>query len=173
MTNDVKLMLDRDQILKRGDEAAKALLGSLGSKLKAAMKSGGPENALEVCRQAAIPSTTNVSQRFKGLRISRISTKPRNPANAATVLDRMVLETWASKLALGDETLTDVVHQNSGGKSVFFRPIRIKAVCLKCHGDSSQFSSGLSVKLAKFYPQDKATGYKLGELRGAFKVEFE
>jgi hypothetical protein len=41
-------------------------------------------------------------------------------------------------------------------------------VCLKCHG--TQIAPEVSQVLASLYPEDRATGYKEGDIRGAFVV---
>lgn len=161
-----------NEYLQRGDKASKALMASLGSKLKAAMKSGGPENALTICQQLAMPSTDAVSADFAGLTISRVSNKPRNPKNQPGSLDQEVLTAWEKQLASGEAKPADVVRYKEDQTAVFYRPIMTQGICLKCHGDPSTFSEGLATKLKKAYPGDKATGYRAGQLRGAFRVEF-
>lgn len=39
---------------------------------------------------------------------------------------------------------------------------------LSCHGES--LSTKLEKTLAEHYPNDKATGYKLGDIRGGFSL---
>ena len=52
----------------------------------------------------------------------------------------------------------------------FYKPLLInKQVCLKCHGDIDK-NQKLSQYLGKTYPHDKATGYSMGDLRGAVVV---
>ncbi len=41
-------------------------------------------------------------------------------------------------------------------------------LCLTCHG--TDMTASIQAKLTELYPQDKATGYQKGELRGAFVV---
>ena len=50
----------------------------------------------------------------------------------------------------------------------FMKAIPPGAVCLKCHG--TDLSPEVTAKMTELYPQDKATGYKEGDLRGAFVV---
>jgi hypothetical protein len=40
----------------------------------------------------------------------------------------------------------------------------VEAKCLLCHGDN--VSKDIGDKIQNLYPQDKATGFKLGEFRG-------
>jgi len=158
--------------LQQGAEISDALMKSLGAKLKASLKAGGPEQAITVCQAAAIPSTLEVSNRFQDASISRITLKPRNPSNAAQGHDEEVLKKWQKELEKSGEKPSDIVVRH-GDSSVFYRPIMIKRVCLKCHGAPETFSEGLRVKLANLYPSDRAVGYSLGDLRGAFRVEFK
>ena len=41
-------------------------------------------------------------------------------------------------------------------------------VCLKCHG--SNVAPDVKAAIGELYPEDQATGFKAGELRGAFSV---
>jgi len=50
----------------------------------------------------------------------------------------------------------------------FMKAIPMAANCLQCHG--TEISPAVSAKLTELYPQDKAVGYKEGDLRGAFVV---
>jgi hypothetical protein len=42
------------------------------------------------------------------------------------------------------------------------------ALCLQCHGEN--ISPEVQAELARLYPEDKATGYSAGDIRGAFVV---
>lgn len=163
---------DEAELLQRGDGIADKLMQSLGSKLKAALQAGGPEHALMVCQQLAQPSTTLVSAEFEGASIKRVSLKPRNPRNTPDELDRKVLTDWQKQVDAGQDVPKSEVHAGEDGTAVFYRPIMTQAVCMNCHGDPASFSQGLTEKLAELYPEDKATGYGIGQLRGAFRVEF-
>jgi hypothetical protein len=44
-------------------------------------------------------------------------------------------------------------------------------VCLLCHG--AQLAPGVSQVLTELYPEDKATGFSMGDIRGAFVVTRE
>jgi hypothetical protein len=43
-------------------------------------------------------------------------------------------------------------------------------LCLTCHGEN--LSDSISSKLSELYPEDRAVGYRAGDLRGVFWVEF-
>ena len=48
------------------------------------------------------------------------------------------------------------------------KAIRVSAPCLTCHG--SEIEQDIQDELKKLYPEDKATGYQAGDLRGALSV---
>jgi hypothetical protein len=55
-----------------------------------------------------------------------------------------------------------------GNEFRFMKAIPIEGVCLGCHGDA--IGPAIKSKLSELYPQDLATGYREGDLRGAFVV---
>ena len=159
--------------LQLGDVISGKLMQSLGSKLKAALQAAGPEHALVVCQQLAQPSTVAVSAEFKGADIRRVSLKPRNPLNAPDEFDKQLLTKWQTQLAGGSPALKRELRTRDDGRVVYYRPIMTQQVCMNCHGDPATFSKELTERLAELYPDDKATGYAAGQLRGAFRVEFD
>jgi hypothetical protein len=47
-------------------------------------------------------------------------------------------------------------------------------LCLQCHGVAGRdILPATATLLQKLYPQDQATGFQLGDLRGAWRVEFD
>ncbi len=50
----------------------------------------------------------------------------------------------------------------------FMKAIPIDGVCMACHGET--VAEDVQSILAEKYPLDAATGYKPGELRGAFTI---
>ena len=51
------------------------------------------------------------------------------------------------------------------------RPVAHRAVCSPCHGRDEQLTPPVRSELKKRYPQDRATGFKEGDLRGWLWVE--
>ena len=45
-----------------------------------------------------------------------------------------------------------------------------QALCLQCHGAQASLSPAVKEKLSALYPQDKATGYSVGQIRGAMTI---
>ena len=55
------------------------------------------------------------------------------------------------------------------GRIAYAEPLVIQPVCLTCHG--AEVGPEIKAAIAERYPQDQATGYKLGELRGVIWAE--
>ena len=56
------------------------------------------------------------------------------------------------------------------GRLGTFFPIRLKAQCLMCHGPKDQILPDVQAALNQAYPDDQATGFVEGDLRGWFWV---
>ena len=48
------------------------------------------------------------------------------------------------------------------------KAIPTQALCLNCHGEL--MSTPVKAKIKQLYPGDKATGFKVGDIRGAFTL---
>jgi len=157
------------QIVKSGNEASKLLLKTLGGNMKQHMKKGGPADALNFCAMNAAKLTDEVAKKLgKNVDVKRISLKPRNPANEAEKDERKVLEALQMLQEAGVRLPRHLIQKTATGYK-FYKPLKItKKVCLKCHG--TNIDPKLEKTIAKFYPTDKATGYKMGDLRGAIVV---
>ena len=63
-----------------------------------------------------------------------------------------------------------VVVELENGRHGYAEPIVMQPLCLVCHGEILQ--PEIAARIAELYPDDRATGFKEGDLRGAFWVEF-
>jgi hypothetical protein len=136
----------------------------LKKELSAAMKEGGPVAAIEVCHTRAPEIAREVGTETE-LSVGRVSRDNRNPDNAASGAEAAVLAEFEARPAMQD---TVVTHD---GQRTYMRAIRIGApLCLNCHGPESMLEPQLKERLAELYPQDRATGFEAGDLRGAFVV---
>jgi hypothetical protein len=66
-----------------------------------------------------------------------------------------------------------VIVEDTGG-AVFYAPIVITTnLCLQCHGvPDVDLRPEMQPLIAQLYPQDEATGFQLGDLRGLWRVDF-
>jgi len=96
----------------------------------------------------------------------------RNAANAPDEIERAVLEQFRADLASGKASgpLEAVFEVRRGDQTErrYMRAIPTDAVCLTCHG--AALAPEVAAAIAKDYPGDRATGFELGQLRGAFTV---
>jgi hypothetical protein len=82
------------------------------------------------------------------------------------------LNDFEARKAKGEDVMPmahyEVVESNGEKTFRFMKAIPTGEVCLKCHG--SDIDPKVKAKLQEAYPEDKATGYKLGDIRGAFTI---
>ncbi len=139
--------------------------------LKAALTQAGPLAAVEVC-QAKAPGIAQEISAQRGADVGRTSLKLRNPANAPDAWEKQVLEQFAARLTQGEPLAAleqyDVVESAGRKQFRYMKAIGVQETCLICHGEV--LAPDLQAKITALYPQDQATGYKLGELRGAFTI---
>ena len=59
------------------------------------------------------------------------------------------------------------------GKTVwrYMRALPTGELCLGCHGAQEQLSPAVKAKLVALYPDDRATGYRIGDIRGAMTLK--
>jgi hypothetical protein len=148
---------------ERALKARDALFDRLLSELTAAMFTGGPSAAIEVCSQKAPQIAASVGKE-QGVAIGRTSFRLRNPANQPPE--------WATQFVEERVAQPQFVELEGGGTGAFL-PIRLKAFCLACHGPKEHLGKDVRERLAELYPDDRATGFRSGDLRGWFWVEVQ
>lgn len=126
-----------------------------------------------MCRAQAPAIAAQVGEQ-SGWRVGRTSGRLRNPANAPDPWEAQVLAEFAARVRAGaspGELLYVQVVSNSQGQRVFrlMKGIPMGGMCLVCHGPSP--SPAVRDQLKRLYPQDLATGYTPGQLRGAFTLQ--
>lgn len=160
--------VDKAALVESAKGAVQALGGTLKGELEAAMQAGGPVEAMSICHTKA-PEIAKAVSAEKGMEVSRVSLKNRNPVmGQANEWQTAVLNDFEAKKAAGEDAATIAYAEVVDNEFRFMKAIPTAAVCLKCHG--TELSPAVTAKLTELYPQDKATGYKEGDLRGAFVV---
>lgn len=155
--------------------AARAIVKEFGGKLKgevaAGMKSGGPVPTIEICSVKAPLIAQEVSQ-SSGWSVARTSLKLRNPGNAPDDWERRVLEQFEARKAAGEPLaqLEYAERVGTGDRRQFryMKAIPTEEVCLNCH--ASEIKPAVEEKLATLYPNDRARGFAVGDIRGAFTL---
>ena len=149
--------------ISRAEHAAKQLGKALKTRLVAAMGEGGPSQAVTVCADEA-PGIARSVRESTGVEVGRFSTRLRN--SEANGDAPAWVQTWLREHQ--DAALAELapVREVVEGEAHFLAPIPTEAVCLNCHGAPEQISAEVRSTLAERYPEDHATGYSEGELRG-------
>jgi len=144
----------------------------LSSALGEAIAKGGPTSALSVCRDKA-PQIAKEVAAAHGVTLRRATHKPRNPKNAADEVEKTVLQAFGAALAKKEAPKAQVIT-NADGSRAFLAPIVLgNPLCLQCHGTPNQdIAPETLAAIQKLYPDDNATGFKLGDLRGLWRVTF-
>lgn len=152
---------------KKGNEITGLSQAVLLSKVGNAIRTGGPEYAVEFCNLKASSVVDSLNQ-VNNCIISRISAKNRNPENG--LKNELDKELWA---IIEQQALTDTLIK-TGGKLVYYKPIKTgMPACLNCHGTpGAEINSATLEKINQLYPGDLATNYKLNDFRGLWKIEF-
>lgn len=153
------------------EAAIVAFGGALKAELTSAMQAGGPLNAIEVCHSRA-PAIAEAVSLDSDMQLSRVSLRNRSPYNAPNEWQSAVLQAFEARLAAGESaaalTWEEVAETDDGKEFRLMKAIPTGAVCLACHGES--IAPPVAEKIAELYPEDRATGFREGDIRGAFVV---
>lgn len=157
--------------IQSAKKTTKAFGGALKAELKKAKKAGGLLQAIDVCNTEAMPITERVAKE-QGATLSRVSLKNRNADNVPNDWQKTVLEDFDARFAKGESVKKMAfakIVENDGKKQFrFMKALPTGGKCLDCHG--SEIDADVSAKLAELYPNDKATGYQKGQVRGAIVI---
>jgi hypothetical protein len=125
------------------------------------MQSAGPVAAIRVCSQEAPEIAQEVGEEHR-VAIGRTSLKLRNPHNQPP--------DWAREL-MSPEAVEPQFVELPDGHSGALLPIKLQAKCTMCHGPEEEIAQPIRDQLSQLYPDDQATGFEEGDLRGWFWVE--
>jgi len=161
--------------LKQRADASRATVMEFGKTLKGkmqqAMKAGGPLNAIGVCNADAPGIAADMSNK-KGWEVGRTSLKVRSASNAPDAWETKVLNDFEKRKAEGANPKKlehyEVVSENGKKMFRYMKAIPTGKVCTNCHGQN--IDPAVNAKLKELYPDDKATGFKVGDIRGAFAI---
>jgi len=152
--------------IQRARAAAGSFKVALKKALTGAMSDGGPAKAIEVCSHEAPRLAAAASH--DGITHGRATTKTRNPKNRATG--------WQADAIARFESLPQPERANArftrtldDGATAYAEPLIAQGLCLVCHGTA--VAGEVATALASRYPEDQATGYAEGDLRGVVWVE--
>ncbi len=164
--------------LREVDEARKqvdllaATRGHLARTIAAAREAQAFELTRETLDFVPAAAATRIAREFsngKQLTMRQVARKYRNPENKPDAYEEQALlqmekdpEAWKAR-----DWFEKVVDGGSATMR-YMRPLFVTEACLTCHGDASK----VPAFIRETYPDDRATGYQLGDLRGAISVSW-
>lgn len=154
---------------------ANELTTQLGQKLKGTIASDGPAAAVSVCKEVAPGIAKNLSMRHD-VQVGRVGTRVRNAKmGVPNAWQKDALADFDARVAKGEKPADleywKVVDTGNGNQELrYAKAIVTQQLCVTCHGKADDIPAPLMEKIRAEYPQDQATGYSVGQLRGAVVV---
>ena len=152
---------DESALLLKSRELTADYATQLKAALQQSMASGGPVEAITVCSDVA-PQLASEISRASGAKVRRTSWRFRNPGNAPDDWEAQALNHLE---ATGNQEYFELTPD---GGARYLKAIPTGPGCLSCHGDT--LAPAVADQLIEDYPHDRATGFSVGDLRGAFSV---
>jgi hypothetical protein len=153
----------REPEIARGAE----LLTRFKEDLQEALGEGlaqGPAEAIAACQIEAPEISKSFSR--NEIRLGRASHRLRNPANVSPDWVSPILDAYVADPADREPRLTRLPNARLG----YVEPILLQPLCLTCHGEV--LGPEVASRIGELYPEDRAVGFAVGDLRGVFWVEF-
>ena len=142
------------EITRMRSERASTVIGSDSEITPATFK--------EVCGE--VGKRVKEIAKENGFKIRHAAVKSRNPKNAATEEELLIIESFLKDASLTESTGSVMIDGKEHVR--YTAPIYVEKACLACHGDEAKRPAFIKNK----YPDDKAFGFKEGDLRGIISV---
>jgi hypothetical protein len=160
-----------DSAVAEARVAANELAAQLKKLLQEELAAGGFDGAIAVCAEVAQRRTAEYREAFKN-DIRRVSLRRRNPENEPDDYERGVLESF-DRLPVDARPKAEhweVVTEDGQESLRYLKPLVTGALCLTCHGDRATMAPAVTEALGEHYPDDRATGFAVGDVRGAITI---
>ena len=135
---------------------------------------GSYHGAIAACSDKA-PKMAAAASQNTGWAIRRVSLKNRNPKAVPDAWELAALEEFDRRRAAGENAAmmekAEIVAEGDKRVLRYIKALPTQKLCLNCHGGADQMAAEVKAKLAELYPNDKATGYAEGQVRGALTVK--
>lgn len=169
-SREIKRVSDAE-IMSKGEELAKAALEitqqTFQQELMQAVKTEGVPGAINYCNLNAMEIVKKLEDSLE-ISIKRVTNKTRNPADSLTGVEKEIWEAYSY-----DPTKASAqIQEFSETELIFTKPILIgSGLCLNCHGQiGNEITTENYSLIHQLYPDDQATGYQLGDLRGMWRL---
>jgi hypothetical protein len=154
---------------------AKSLQGQLAPLLMKEISEHGPDGAIGVCTTIAPSVASDLSRKY-GVKVSRVSLRTRNPVlGTPDAWEQKVLAEFDRRAAAGEKPdaieFGEVVIEPAGKSWRYMKALPVMQLCTSCHGPAESLAPAVKARLQADYPHDRATGYSIGQIRGAVTVK--
>ena len=135
---------------------------------------GSHDGAIAACNDKA-PKMAAAASQNTGWAIRRVSLKNRNPKAVPDAWELAVLEDFDRRRAAGESPANmekaEIVTEGDKRTLRYMKALPTQGLCLNCHGTEDKIDAKVKARLSELYPNDKATGYTEGQIRGALTVK--
>jgi hypothetical protein len=154
-----------------GDSLTQEAQAQFIAQLEQAIAAKGMSGAIEFCQIKALPILAELETKH-GVILRRVATSPRNAQNKPDTQELPLLDAYAYNAENDISSDPSIQKLQNGEVLLYTKPILLAhAMCLSCHGDPKKdIAPETTAKLTQLYPQDLATGYALGDLRGMWSL---
>lgn len=167
------LSAEEQQLLIETRNAVAGMPVKLMETLQQEITKGDFVSAIHACKDKA-PAMAKAASEKTGWHIRRVSERNRNPAAIPDAWETQALQEFAERAHNGEALSSlekgEIVTTDGQRTYRYMKALPTQPLCLACHGDSSQISADIRATLEKLYPDDKATGYGLNQIRGGLTV---
>ena len=163
---------EQAEIAARSAPVAVQFQQRLKTRLGEALASGGPKTAVSVCKEAA-PAIAAMMSEESGAEVRRISAFHRNPDGGVPGSMRRQYNALASDPVVDGKPATRIWRDDAGPapRIHYLSAIPMQdQPCSTCHG--TDIDPELQAHIDELYPDDLATGFQPGQLRGALVVSW-
>jgi arginine utilization protein RocB len=168
---ETKPAFDRKAYKMKGKKIAMSTFKLFKGKIENIGKTEGLPGAIDFCHKNAKKLTDSIGK-ANNVVMQRTSHKLRNKDNKADADQMAVINNYLESQEMHKE-LTPLVMKDDEGFVHFYAPIKLKKKCLACHGKPEKDINGKVLEsIKKYYPDDKATGFREDEFRGIWDIKF-
>ncbi len=160
-------------LLNSSQQLADRFQQDLLAALKSAIAAGGPVGAIDTCTTVAPAIAAQLSDE-SGATVRRTALRVRNPASKPDAFERETMSAWIRGPVGSDgkpaERFQAYADEQGAPQVRWMRAIPTGDLCVTCHG--SAIAPDVEAAIAARYPDDRATGFAPGDLRGAFSISW-
>lgn len=157
---------------KKAEEAVHRLHAMMKSNVKPRMKKEGILSAAKFCADESYEKIKQLDKELgPDISIKRVSRLNRNPDSYPLESEEAIVKAFEF-IEMSDAYLPEEIVQmvDETTYKVYMPSTMSSRNCKKCHGQKSKMDPDVQKFLKKKYPQDKAIGFRSGQVRGAVVV---